>query len=166
MVDAFHKTIISTVENTVSKKIAEKMTKLDSFLQSLPKARKIDDSVAVNLTFVGNPVLGDSSVEAEINGLFMPNGNDVKVSGSRSWSFFRGVNRMVAISIKEEVFNSATLVYFNVSSKSLIDPGKADALLIDEFGGTKFGLVLDFDPGKADAYGYRRIKERFCSKHI
>ncbi|KFK39349.1 hypothetical protein AALP_AA3G232800 [Arabis alpina] len=113
VVDAFQKTILSSVEKTVSKRIAEKMTKLDSFLQSLPKVGKIDDSVAVNLTFTGNPVLGDSSVEAGINGLFMPNGNDVKVSGSRSLSFVSGVNRMVAISIQQEVFNSATLVYFN-----------------------------------------------------
>ncbi|VVA99015.1 unnamed protein product [Arabis nemorensis] len=113
VVDAFQKTILSTVENTVSKRIAEKMTKLDSLLQSLPKERKIDDSVAVNLTFTGNPVLGDSSVEAGIDGLFMPNGNDVKVSGSRSSFFGSEVNRMVAISLKEEVFNSATLVYFN-----------------------------------------------------
>lgn len=120
MVDAFQKTIISIVENTVSKKILEKMTKLDSFLQSLPKQRKIDDFVAVNLTFTGNPVLVNSSVEVDINGLFMPKGDDIKVSGFRSSSFFGGVNRMVKITIEEEVFNSATLVYFNVSSQILI----------------------------------------------
>ncbi|XP_024015782.1 putative BPI/LBP family protein At3g20270 [Eutrema salsugineum] len=113
VVDAFEKKIISTVENTVSNKILEKMKKLDTLLQSLPKNLKIDDNVAVNLTFTGNPVLGDSSVEVEISGLFMPNGDDVRVSGSRSSSFSGGVKRMVAISIEEEVFNSATFVYFN-----------------------------------------------------
>lgn len=121
MVDAFQKMIISTVEKTVSTKIVEKMKKLDSFLQSLPKQRKIDDSAAVNLTFTGNPVLGNSSVEVDINGLFMPKGDDIKVAGSRSSSFFGGVNkRMVTISVEEGVFNSATLVYFNVSSQILI----------------------------------------------
>lgn len=120
MVDAFQKMIISTVEKTVSTKIVENMKKLDSFLQSLPKQRKIDDSAAVNLTFTGNPVLGNSSVEVDINGLFLPKGDDVKVSGSRSSSVFGGVKRMVTISVEEEVFNSATLVYFNVSSQILI----------------------------------------------
>ncbi|KFK41768.1 hypothetical protein AALP_AA2G169700 [Arabis alpina] len=67
----------------------------------------------IDLWSVGKPVLGDSSVEAGINGSFMPNGNDFKVSGSRSLSFVSGVNRMMAISIQQEVFNSATLVYFN-----------------------------------------------------
>lgn len=114
MVDAFEKTIISTVENTVSKKIIEKMTKLDSLLQSIPKERKIDDYAAVNLTFTGNPVLRNSSVEVGIDGLFLPNG---KVSESPSSSFFGNVSRMVTISIQEEVFNSATLVYFIVSSQ-------------------------------------------------
>ncbi|EOA33081.1 hypothetical protein CARUB_v10016418mg [Capsella rubella] len=130
VVDAFQKAIISTVESTVSKKVLEKMGKLDSFLQSLPKERKIDDSAAVNLSFTGNPVLGNSSVEVGINGLFMPKGNDIKVSGSRSSSFFGGVNRMVTISIEEEVFNSATLVYFN---------GKVMHLVIGE---TKNGSIL------------------------
>ncbi|XP_019082628.1 PREDICTED: putative BPI/LBP family protein At3g20270 [Camelina sativa] len=120
VVDAFEKTIISTVENTVSKKILEKMKELDSFLQSLPKERKIDDSAAVNLTFTGNPVLGNSSVEVAISGLFMPKGDGVKVSGSPSSSFFREVNKMVTISIEEEVFNSATLVYFNAKVMHLV----------------------------------------------
>ncbi|ANM65438.1 lipid-binding serum glycoprotein family protein [Arabidopsis thaliana] len=121
VVDAFQKMIISTVEKTVSTKIVEKMKKLDSFLQSLPKQRKIDDSAAVNLTFTGNPVLGNSSVEVDINGLFMPKGDDIKVAGSRSSSFFGGVNkRMVTISVEEGVFNSATLVYFNAKVMHLV----------------------------------------------
>ncbi|XP_019097082.1 PREDICTED: putative BPI/LBP family protein At3g20270 isoform X2 [Camelina sativa] len=137
VVDAFEKTIISTVENTVSKKILEKMKKLDSFLQSLPKERKIDDSAAVNLTFTGNPVLGNSSVKVAISGLFMPKGDDVKVSGSHSSpsSFFREVNRMVTISIEEEVFNSATLVYFNL----VLMQAKVMHLVIGE---TKNGSIL------------------------
>ncbi|KAG7582666.1 Lipid-binding serum glycoprotein C-terminal [Arabidopsis suecica] len=120
VVDAFQKMIISTVEKTVSIKIVEKMKRLDSFLQSLPKQRKIDDSAAVNLTFTGNPVLGNSSVEVDINGLFMPKGDDIKVSGSHSSSFFGGVKRMVTISVEEEVFNSATLVYFNAKVMHLV----------------------------------------------
>lgn len=118
MVDAFEKKIISTVEDTISNKILEKMKKLDAKLQSLPKEGKIDDNVAVNLTFTGNPVLDDSSVEVGINGLFMSNGVDGKVSSSlSSSSSFPKVKRMMGIAIKEEVFNSATLVYFIVSSK-------------------------------------------------
>ncbi|KAH0926793.1 hypothetical protein HID58_019049 [Brassica napus] len=113
VVDAFEKKIITTVEETVSNKILEKMKKLDAKLQSLPKEGKIDDNVAVNLTFTGSPVLDDSSVEVGINGLFMANGDgDKKVSGSISSFLTPRVKRMVGISIEEEVFNSATLVYF------------------------------------------------------
>lgn len=122
VVDAFEKNIMSTVENKITDKILENMKKLDSLLESLPKERKIDDSVAVNLTFTGNPVLADSSAEVETNGLFIPNGDDGgKVSRSPSTSLFRaGVKKMVAISLQGEVFNSATLVYFNVSSRCLM----------------------------------------------
>ncbi|KAL0743107.1 hypothetical protein Bca4012_084620 [Brassica carinata] len=121
VVDAFEKKIISTVEETVSTKILEKMKKLDAKLQSLPKETKIDDNVAVNLTFTGNPVLDDSSVEVGINGLFMPNGDGGKVSGSQSSSSsFPKVKRMMGIAIKEEVFNSATLVYF-IAKKMHVD---------------------------------------------
>ncbi|CAN7106311.1 unnamed protein product [Brassica rapa subsp. narinosa] len=113
VVDAFEKKIITTVEETVSNKILEKMKKLDAKLQSLPKEGKIDDNVAVNLTFTGSPVLDDSSVEVGINGLFMANGDGgKKVSGSISPFLTPRVKRMVGISIEEEVFNSATLVYF------------------------------------------------------
>lgn len=124
VVDAFEKKIISTIEETVSTKILEKMKKLDAKLQSLPKERKIDDNVAVNLTFTGSPVLDDSSVEVGINGLlFMPNGDGGKASGSRSSSSsssFPKVKRMMGIAIKEEVFNSATLVYF-IAKKMHVD---------------------------------------------
>ncbi|CAH8328994.1 unnamed protein product [Eruca vesicaria subsp. sativa] len=120
VVDAFEKKIISTVEETVSNKILEKMKKLDAKLQSLPKEGKIDDNVAVNLTFTGNPVLDNSSVEVGINGLFMANGDGVKVSGFQSSSSFPKVKRMMGIAIKEEVFNSATLVYF-IAKKMHLD---------------------------------------------
>ncbi|KAF8103969.1 hypothetical protein N665_0182s0075 [Sinapis alba] len=120
VVDAFEKKIISTVEETVSTKILEKMKNLDAKLQSLPKERKIDDNVAVNLTFTGNPVLDDSSVELGINGLFMSSGDDGKVSSSLSSFSFPKVKRMMGIAIKEEVFNSATLVYF-IAKKMHVD---------------------------------------------
>ncbi|CAH2053236.1 unnamed protein product [Thlaspi arvense] len=121
VVDAFEKNIISTVENNVSNQILEKLKKLDSFLQSLPKERKIDGNVAVNLSFAGNPVLGDSSVEVEISGLFLPSGSGVVASGHRSSSISRGDDkRMVAISIEEEVFNSATLVYFDAKRMHMV----------------------------------------------
>lgn len=157
MVDAFEKKIISTVEETVSNKILEKMKKLDAKLQSLPKEGKIDDDVAVNLTFTGSPVLDDSSVEVGINGLFMANGDGgKKVSGSISSFSTPRVKRMVGISIEEEVFNSATLVYFIVSSKSFP---------LDEFGGT-ISFFFFLNPGKEDACGYPGNEERVGSKHI
>ncbi|KAJ0264552.1 putative BPI/LBP family protein [Hirschfeldia incana] len=122
VVDAFEKKIISTIEDKVSNKILEKMKKLDAKLQSLPKEGKIDDNIAVNLTFTGSPVLDDSSVEFGINGLFMSNGDGGKVTGSLSSpsSSFPKVKRMMGIAIKEEVFNSATLVYF-IAKKMHVD---------------------------------------------
>ncbi|CAN8268961.1 unnamed protein product [Cochlearia groenlandica] len=125
VVDAFEKKIMSTVEENLSSKIMEKMKKLDTLLQSIPKERKIDENVAVNLTFTGSPLLSDSSIEVGINGLFTPNGDSANVSGQRLLSYVRGIKRMVTVSLQEEVFGSATLVYFNAKwMRMVIDESK------------------------------------------
>lgn len=71
MVDAFEGPIGSAVENAISKKIKEGISKLDSRLQSLPKQVSVDHVSAMNVTFTGNPVLVNSSIEIDINGLFI-----------------------------------------------------------------------------------------------
>lgn len=72
VVDAFEGKIESTVEDNISKKIKEGIVRLDSSLQSLPQEIPIADVAALNVTFVGSPVLSSSSIEFKINGLFSP----------------------------------------------------------------------------------------------
>ncbi|XP_052881601.1 putative BPI/LBP family protein At1g04970 isoform X1 [Gossypium arboreum] len=70
IIDAFRGKIMSEVEDTIIKKIKEGIIKLDSLLQSLPKQLQVNSIVALNVTFMDDPLFTNSSVELEINGLF------------------------------------------------------------------------------------------------
>ncbi|OAY55650.2 putative BPI/LBP family protein At1g04970 isoform X2 [Manihot esculenta] len=117
VVDAFEGPIGSAVENAISKKIKEGISKLDSRLQSLPKQVSVDHVSAMNVTFTGNPVLVNSSIEIDINGLFMTRDNVLIPS-----YYYKGLQasdssncpaKMIGISLHENVFNTAAVVYFN-----------------------------------------------------
>lgn len=94
--------------------------KLDNFLESLPKNISLDKTATLNVSFVGNPVLSSSSIAIAINGLFtekkevlVPQGyhqKELKVSAACG-----GLPKMIKVSIHENVFKSASQVYFNVS---------------------------------------------------
>uniref|UniRef100_A0A1J3J382 Putative BPI/LBP family protein n=1 Tax=Noccaea caerulescens TaxID=107243 RepID=A0A1J3J382_NOCCA len=118
MVNAFKDQIGASVESTISKKLTEGVSDLDSFLQSLPKEIPVDDKAALNLTFTSDPVLRNSSITFEIDGLFTKRetiNQDLK-------SFFRksvssGIcpenTKMLGISVDEAVFNSAAALYYD-----------------------------------------------------
>lgn len=119
LVDAFKGNIGSAVEDAVSKKIREGIPTLDNLLQTLPKTISIDETAALNISFVDNPVLSNSSIELEINGLFTAKNDvlvpqvyhrrsDISVSSG-------GLPKMINISLHENVFKSASEVYFAVS---------------------------------------------------
>lgn len=119
LVDAFKGNIASAVEDAISKKIREGIAELDNLLQSLPKTISLDKTAVVNVSFVDNPVLTNSSIEIEINGLFTGR-NDVLVPQSyhrRSETSVScsGSTKMIMISLHENVLKSASLVYFTVS---------------------------------------------------
>lgn len=122
LVDAFAGNIASAVEEAISKKINEGISTLDLLLQSLPKTIPLDETAALNVSFMDNPVLSDSAIELEINGLFTGR-NEVLVpqayyrgSGlSLSASCGGSSPKMITISLHESVFKSGSLVYFTVS---------------------------------------------------
>ncbi|KDP39204.1 hypothetical protein JCGZ_00961 [Jatropha curcas] len=117
VVDAFAGPIGSAVENAISKKIKEGILKLDSRLQSLPKQVSVDHVSVMNVTFVDDPVLSNSTIELDINGLFMAMDNVLIPS-----HYYKGIHdsdssncqtKMIEISLHENVFNTAAVVYFN-----------------------------------------------------
>lgn len=116
--NAFKDHIRSAVEIAITKKIIEGTMKLDSSLQTLPKKIDVDDNAALNVTFVHDPVLGNSSVEFDIDGLVIASDEisvrsylqeNAWISTSCGWVF-----KMLRISLDETVFNSASVVYFQV----------------------------------------------------
>ena len=70
-IDAFSNHIRSSVENAITKKIMEGALKLDSLLANLPKKIDLDSVAAMNVTFVNDPLFKSSSVEFDIDGLFV-----------------------------------------------------------------------------------------------
>ncbi|KAF7831337.1 pectinesterase QRT1-like [Senna tora] len=117
IVDLFGGEIASAVENSISEEIREGISKLNNSLQSLPKQIPLDETAVLNISFVDNPVLTNSSIEFEINGLFTRR-NEVLVSQgyhreSDISSSCGGSLDMIKISLHEDVIKSASLVYFN-----------------------------------------------------
>ncbi|KAK2979015.1 hypothetical protein RJ640_013649 [Escallonia rubra] len=117
VVDAFERQIGSAVENAIVKKLGEGVSKLGSLLQSLPKEISVDDTASLNVTFVGDPLLGDTSIGFEINGLFTENKKDtVSVyypENSQPSICSTDPFKMLGISLDEAVFNSASAFYFD-----------------------------------------------------
>ncbi|KAI0511923.1 hypothetical protein KFK09_012557 [Dendrobium nobile] len=116
--NAFENNIRSAVENAITKKIFEGTGKLDSFLQSLPKQIDMDNIAALNVTFVDDPVVGNSSIEFDVNGLFVQSTRDLTASylHKHSHSIYSvqcgNTLKMLGISLDEAVFDSASLVLF------------------------------------------------------
>uniref|UniRef100_A0A803LXY5 Lipid-binding serum glycoprotein C-terminal domain-containing protein n=1 Tax=Chenopodium quinoa TaxID=63459 RepID=A0A803LXY5_CHEQI len=117
VVDAFSDHIESAVENAIVKKLNEGISKIGSLLQSLPTEIKVDESSALNVTFVGDPTLSDSSIGFVVNGLFIPRNGALATPHQHrilqiSVPCYTPA-KMIAMSLHEDVFNSAALVYFN-----------------------------------------------------
>lgn len=117
MINAFEEQIVSAVENTITKKLEEGISKLDSLLQSLPKEIPVDDHASLNITFVDNPLLTSSSIEFDINGLFtarkkasIPNFYN---SNLQPPDFCSDQSKMLGISLDEAVLNSASALYYD-----------------------------------------------------
>lgn len=119
MVDAFEGQIGSAVEKAITKKLDEGILKLDSFLQALPKEIPVDDNASLNITFVNDPLLSNSSIVFEINGLFTGRKRAAPVpkhlhANSQSLVFCPNSSQMLGITLDEDVFNSASAFYYNV----------------------------------------------------
>lgn len=119
MVNAFKDQIGASVESTIAKKLTEGVSDLDSFLQNLPKEIPVDDQAALNVTFTSDPILRDSSITFEIDGLFTKREKSQVLKSFRksvSSVICPGNSKMLGISVDEAVFNSAAALYYNVSS--------------------------------------------------
>ncbi|XP_027342804.1 putative BPI/LBP family protein At1g04970 [Abrus precatorius] len=124
LVDVFEGNMASAIEEAISEKIREGIENLDNLLQSLPKQISLDQTAALNVSFVGNPVLSNSSIAIAINGLFTGR-NEALVpqryqKGLKISSACGGLPKMIKVSIHENVFKSASLVYFNAGKMQLI----------------------------------------------
>ncbi|KAJ1290150.1 hypothetical protein BS78_02G221200 [Paspalum vaginatum] len=116
-IDSFSNHIRSAVENAITNKIMEGALKLDTFLENLPKKVDLDKVAAMNVTFVNDPIFKSSSVEFDIDGLFIPsNENTVPrstlVGDTKFSSPFESSSKMLWISLDEDVFNSVSTLYF------------------------------------------------------
>ncbi|CAK8565662.1 unnamed protein product [Lathyrus sativus] len=135
LVDAFEENIASSVEEGISGKIKEGITKLDNFLQALPKEISLDETAALNVSFVGNPLLSNSSVAVAINGLFTRTSEILAAQsynkGYAVSSACGGLPKMIKVSIHENVFKSASLVYFNAGKMQLIIDELPDQALLN-----------------------------------
>ncbi|MED6124550.1 hypothetical protein PIB30_059952 [Stylosanthes scabra] len=124
LVDAFQGNIASAVEQGISDKISEGIGKLDTLLQSLPKQISVDNFAQLNVSFVGNPILSNTSVAVAINGLFTERNVGLVPQGYRKElqvsSACGGLPKMIKVSIHENVFKSASLVYFNAGKMQMI----------------------------------------------
>lgn len=118
MVNAFEGQIRSRVENAITKKLKDGISRLDSFFQNLPREITVNHYASLNVTFVGDPLVSNSSVGLEINGLFITR----SVEASNYWHKNPELSvscttssKMLGIALDEAVFNSASTLFYNVS---------------------------------------------------
>ncbi|XP_010270100.1 PREDICTED: putative BPI/LBP family protein At1g04970 isoform X1 [Nelumbo nucifera] len=137
-VDAFEEQISSAVQNTITKKIKEGVVELDSLLNTLPKEIPVDEITTLNVTFVNDPLLSNSSIEIEIDGLFMAADEVVNPSyyhkNSKSPASCKDPPKMLEISLDEAVFNSASDAYFNADFMHWIVDKVPDQYLLNTAG--------------------------------
>ncbi|KAH9607619.1 hypothetical protein KSS87_018646 [Heliosperma pusillum] len=114
-VDLFVERIESAVEEAITQKLREATSTLDSSLQSLPKQIPIDDVASLNVSFVDEPVLTNTSIGLQINGLFAATDQtwEPKAYQQHLGTFScDDPSKMIGISIDEAVFLSASDLYF------------------------------------------------------
>ncbi|KAJ3677612.1 hypothetical protein LUZ60_003336 [Juncus effusus] len=113
-IDGFGDHIKSSVETAITQKITEVTIKLDSLLQNLPKEVNLNNIASMNVTFVKDPLFKSSSVEFDINGLFVPSEEENRelVSRFSSEDSVSDSSKMLWISLDEAVFNSASDALF------------------------------------------------------
>lgn len=138
ILDAFEEQIGSAVENAITQKLGEGVSKLDSFLQALPKEIEVDDTASLNVTFVNDLSLKNSSIGLEINGLFIRNGKDADpeqyIKNSLPSVSCTGPSKMLGISLDEAVFNSASDLYYNAKFMQWIVSEIPDQSLLNTAG--------------------------------
>ncbi|CAN4103972.1 unnamed protein product [Withania somnifera] len=124
LIEAFEGRLTSAVENAISKKLRQGIVKLNSLLQSLPKEIPIRNIGALNVTFVGNPQLRDSSLTLSINGLISakeaydtPPYQHLIASLEHLLASIplKDPASMVTISLHQKVLMSASSVYFDAN---------------------------------------------------
>ncbi|KAJ7960308.1 Lipid binding protein BPI/LBP [Quillaja saponaria] len=138
MIDAFEGKIESAVENAITKKLEEGISRLDSFLQSLPKFLPVDDKASLNVTFVNDPLLTKSSIGFEINGLFVERKMTLVSNNHhknlQSLVFCADSSKMLGIALDEAVFNSASALYYNAKFMQWIVEKIPDQSLLNTAG--------------------------------
>ncbi|KAL9316175.1 hypothetical protein ACSQ67_017176 [Phaseolus vulgaris] len=118
IVDAFEEKIGSAVENAITKKLTKGISRLDSYLKSLPKEVPVDDHTSLNVTFVNDVLLSDSSVGFETNGLFIERNPSLPILDLYNKILKLPIlctnsSKMMGITLDEAVFNSASALYYD-----------------------------------------------------
>ncbi|XP_047310444.1 putative BPI/LBP family protein At1g04970 [Impatiens glandulifera] len=117
VVDAFDEQITSAVENAITNELKSGVSTLNSFLHELPQEIAVDETASLNVTFVNNITLTDSSVGVEISGLFsrrkIESFSNHDFSNSQSVVSCHDNSKMLGISLDEAVFTSASNLYYN-----------------------------------------------------
>ncbi|CAO2812804.1 unnamed protein product [Amaranthus hypochondriacus] len=160
IVDIFAGQIESAVEEAITKNLKEAISKLDTSLESLPKQIPVDDIASLNVTFVNDIVLSNSSIGFEINGLFTRNDQTLNYKfmknpifynkilsaqrdRDRNMKFFeehllvpscQGTSKMMGISIDEAVFHSASTLYYEAGYLQWIVDQIPDQALLNTAG--------------------------------
>ncbi|KAL9244306.1 hypothetical protein vseg_018094 [Gypsophila vaccaria] len=114
-VDVFVERIESAVEEAITQNLREAVIQLDSSLQSLPQSIPIDDVASLNVSIIDDPVLTNSSIELQINGLFAASDQTLQpqfYEQHLETLLCDDTSKMIGISIDEAVFLSASDLYF------------------------------------------------------
>ncbi|XP_071696000.1 putative BPI/LBP family protein At1g04970 [Rutidosis leptorrhynchoides] len=138
IVDYFTDDIGYAVEDAITSNVKDAVIKLDSVIQSLPKQVSFGDIATLNVTITDGPIMSSNSLLIGIDGLFTQTNNEltsVRYGNSLlSTESCNSQDKMVAISVNENVLNSASSVYFNTNKMHWIVDNLPDQKLMNTAG--------------------------------
>ncbi|XP_019183551.1 PREDICTED: putative BPI/LBP family protein At1g04970 [Ipomoea nil] len=134
VLDAFEGKLVSAVEDAVSTRIGDGVVKLDSVLQSLPNEIQITEFASLNVSFIGDPVMSNSSVVLAINGLLNNTNESILLKHYHGLLLpliaRKDPDGMITIFLHENVIKSALSVYFKADKMHwIVDQVPDQALL-------------------------------------
>eukprot|EP00850_Spirogloea_muscicola_P023174 SM000334S12543 [mRNA] locus=s334:24154:27375:- [translate_table: standard] len=120
LAQGFHNHLRAAVETAINKAVLRATKKLDMYLHDLPRKVPVDDTLAIDVTLVEDPIVKSKYMSFALRGEFLGLSSTSKFPfhppSLPEGAFCGASERMLTITISGAVLNSATAAYYEEGS--------------------------------------------------